>query len=114
MLWQGKATASSAETQDNSDSGLLGMLVEAALTQVLESVSDKGFDIAAITANRLLSSEAYNGLLHGPRSPKYGQPAKSEKPITYLSCCLLMYATAFLHVSLNNKKPHTCSTQSAT
>ncbi|WP_419147427.1 DUF799 domain-containing protein [Pseudoalteromonas 'SMAR'] len=79
VLWQGKATASSAETQDNSDSGLLGMLVEAALTQVLESVSDKGFDIAAITANRLLSSEAYNGLLHGPRSPKYGQPAKSEK-----------------------------------
>ena len=79
VLWQDKATASSAETQGNSGGGVVGMLVEAALTQVLESVTDRGFDIAAITSNRLLSSELHNGLLHGPRSPKYGQPAVSEK-----------------------------------
>ncbi|MEJ6474475.1 DUF799 domain-containing protein [Pseudoalteromonas piscicida] len=79
VLWQDKATASSAETRGNSGGGLVGMLVEAAINQVLESVTDKGFDIAAITSNRLLSSNIHNGLLHGPRSPKYGQPAVSEK-----------------------------------
>ncbi|PCK31695.1 DUF799 domain-containing protein [Pseudoalteromonas piscicida] len=79
VLWQDKATASSAETRGNSGGGLVGMLVEAAINQVLESVTDRGFDIAAITSNRLLSSNIHNGLLHGPRSPKYGQPAVSEK-----------------------------------
>ncbi|RRS08855.1 hypothetical protein EAG18_10050 [Pseudoalteromonas sp. J010] len=79
VLWQDKASASSAETRGNNGGGLVGMLVEAALNQVLESVTDRGFDIAAITSSRLLSSDIHNGLLHGPRSPKYGQPAVSEK-----------------------------------
>jgi hypothetical protein len=56
VLWQDKATASSAET-----------------------VTDRGFDIAAISANRLLYVEDHNGLLYGPRSPKYGQPVPNEK-----------------------------------
>lgn len=79
VLWQDKARASSAETRGNSGGGLVGMLVEAAVNQIIETASDRGFDIAAITSNRLLSSELHNGLLHGPRSPKYGQPATSEK-----------------------------------
>lgn len=79
VLWQGAASASSAETRGNNGGGLVGMLVEAALNQIIETVTDRGFDIAAITSNRLLSAESYNGLLHGPRSKKYGQPATSEK-----------------------------------
>lgn len=79
ILWQGAASASSSETQGNNSGGLVGMLVEAALTQIIETVTDRGFDIAAITSNRLLSAEHHNGLLHGPRSKKYGQPATSEK-----------------------------------
>lgn len=79
VLWQDKATASSAETRGNSGGGLVGMLVEAALNQIIETVTDRGFDIAAISANRLLYVEDYNGLLYGPRSPKYGQPVPSEK-----------------------------------
>lgn len=78
VLWQGNAKASSAETRSNSG-GLVGMLVEAALNQIIETVTDRGFDIAAINANRLLFVENYNGLLYGPRSPKYGQPVPSEK-----------------------------------
>ena len=78
MLWQDKARASSAETRGNSW-WFSCMLVEAAVNQIVETASDRGFDIAAITSNRLLSSELHNGLLHGPRSPKYGQPATSEK-----------------------------------
>ncbi len=79
VLWQGKARASSAETRNSNSGGLIGMLVEAAVNQIFETINDKGFEIAAITSNRLLSSEGYNGLLYGPYSPKYGQPAPSEK-----------------------------------
>jgi hypothetical protein len=79
-LWQNTASASSAETRGDSGGGLIGALVEAALNQIIETVADRGFDIAAITSNRLFSAESYNGLLHGPRSKKYGQPATSEKP----------------------------------
>ena len=78
-IWQGEATASSAETRGNSGGGLVGMLVDAAVNQIIETVTDKGFDIAAITNSRLLSSKMHNGLLHGPRSAKYGQSATSEK-----------------------------------
>jgi hypothetical protein len=78
VLWRGSASASSAEGRGNNGGGLVGMLVEAALNQIIETVTDTGFDIAAITTNRLFSAEGYNGLLHGPRSKKYGQPATSE------------------------------------
>ncbi|MCV2883416.1 DUF799 domain-containing protein [Aestuariibacter sp. AA17] len=79
VLWQHNATASSAETRNSNGGGLVGILVEAALNQILETVMDHGFNIAGLTSNRLLSSESHNGLLYGPRSPKYGQPAVSEK-----------------------------------
>lgn len=79
QLWSGAATASSAENQNASSGGLVGMLVQAAVSQIFETVTDRGFDIAAITSTRLLSAESYNGLLYGPRSPKYGQPVPSEK-----------------------------------
>ena len=77
-LWQHAARASSAENKGNSG-GLAGMLIEAAVSQIIDTVTDHGFDVAAIAASRLAYSEQYNGLLHGPRSPKYGQPATSEK-----------------------------------
>ncbi len=79
VLWQDTATASSAENRNGGNGGLIGMLVEAALNQIMDTITDRGFDIAAISSNRLLSAESHNGLLFGPRSPKYGQPATSEK-----------------------------------
>jgi len=79
VLWEGIATASSAETQNSSAGGIVGMLVQAAVNQIFETVTDKGFDIAALTSSRLLSAESHNGLMYGPRSPKYGQPTPSEK-----------------------------------
>lgn len=79
LLWQGVSSASSGESRGNSGGGLVGMLVEAAVYQIIETVSDTGFDVSAIASTRLVSSEIHNGLLHGPRSPKYGQPATSEK-----------------------------------
>jgi len=78
VLWADTATASSAETRGNSGGGIVGMLVEAALHQIVETVTDRGYDIAAIAGQRLLSADGHNGLLYGPRSDKFGQPVPSQ------------------------------------
>jgi len=70
-LWAGSATASSAEGQSNSGGGLIGLLVKAVITQIVESLSDRGHPIAGIASYRLLSAGKPNGILYGPRSPMY-------------------------------------------
>lgn len=71
-LWSGSATASSAEG-DSNNGGLIGMLVKAAVRQIMETVSNQGHLIAGRTSARLLSAGRPNGILYGPRSPKYLQ-----------------------------------------
>lgn len=73
VLWQGRASAASSEQNDGNSGGIVGMLVEAAVTQIMETVMDTGFDIAGIASARLLSAGTPNGLLYGPRSPKHGK-----------------------------------------
>ncbi|WP_028693171.1 DUF799 domain-containing protein [Pseudomonas cremoricolorata] len=71
-LWTGSATASSQENQQNQG-GLIGMLVVAALNQIISSAQDDaGYPIAGITSARLLTPYPNGGILYGPRSPKYG------------------------------------------
>ena len=71
-LWTGSATASSEEGRQNQG-GLIGMLVMAAVNQVISSVQDDaGSPIAGMTSARLLSPYPNGGILYGPRSPKYG------------------------------------------
>jgi hypothetical protein len=69
-LWTGSASASSAENSNNSG-GLVGLLINAALAQVINTVTDASFNVAGITANRLLFARQPAGMLYGPRSPKY-------------------------------------------
>jgi hypothetical protein len=71
-LWTGSARASSAENSNNSGGGLIGMLITAAVTQIINSSTDAGYPVAGMTSNRLLSAGQPAGLLYGPRSPKYG------------------------------------------
>ena len=78
VLWNGAATASSAEGRSNSG-GLVGMLVAAAVNQILETAMNQGHVIAGTTSYRLLAARAPNGMLYGPRSPRYlkdGVPAQ--------------------------------------
>ena len=71
-LWTGTATASSEEGSQNSG-GLVGMLISAAVKQIISSAQeDASYPIAGITGARLLSAGHNGGLLYGPRSPKYG------------------------------------------
>ncbi len=71
ILWTGEATASSAEGKSNNG-GLVGMLVSALVDQIVETLSDRSVQIAEIANGRLLYAGRPGGLLHGPRSPKYG------------------------------------------
>lgn len=73
QLWDGSATASSAEGQ-SSGGGLVGILVTALLNQILDTMNDRSVQIASIANQRLLSPMAQCGLLPGPRSPDYGKP----------------------------------------
>ena len=78
-LWTGAATASSAEGNNNSGGGVIGLLVKAAIRQIIETVNSQGHVIAARTGARLLTAGAPNGILYGPRSSKYlkeGLPAQ--------------------------------------
>ncbi|WEK31128.1 MAG: DUF799 domain-containing protein [Candidatus Pseudomonas phytovorans] len=71
-LWTGSATASSQENQQNQG-GLIGMLVAAAINQIISSVQDDaGYPIAGMASARLLAPYPNGGILYGPRSPKYG------------------------------------------
>ena len=78
-LWSGAATASSAEGRSSGGGGLIGMLITAAVYQIIETATDHGHKIAEITDARLLYAGRSHGILHGPRSPMYLQddaPAK--------------------------------------
>lgn len=70
LLWQGSAAASSKEGEGSNQGGLVGLLVQAVITQIVGTVSDAGFKYAGIASQRLLSPRK-NGLLYGPRSPNY-------------------------------------------
>ncbi|MHC8287110.1 DUF799 domain-containing protein [Pseudomonas sp. XS1P51] len=71
-LWTGSARASSEEGGNNGGGGLIGMLITAAVKQIINSATDAGHPIAGVTSARLLSAGQPAGLLYGPRSPKYG------------------------------------------
>ncbi len=73
LLWQGSASASSAE-QRQAQSSLVGALVAAMVHQIVGTVTDAAFDYAAIANQRMLGAPRANGVLPGPRSPLYGQP----------------------------------------
>ena len=74
VLWRGHATASSAEQQQQSQGGLVGMLVTAAVRQIVGTATDAAYTYAGIAGQRMLGAPRYNGIPPGPRSPQYGKP----------------------------------------
>ena len=78
LLWQGQAYASSAEQQQQSAGGLVGLLVTALVNQIVGTASDAAFNYAGIANQRMLGAPRYNGVLPGPRSPLYGQAPPAQ------------------------------------
>ncbi|MGO4156243.1 DUF799 domain-containing protein [Cupriavidus sp. YAF13] len=70
-LWAGDASASNSQS-GNAGGGLVGMLVAAAVAQVINSVSDASYSVAGATSQKLLSAGSPGGILYGPRSARYG------------------------------------------
>jgi hypothetical protein len=78
-IWQGSATASNAEDQKNSGgNGLVGALISAVVDQIANNLSDSSYRIAGRASYRLLTAGQSNGILYGPRSPKYGTDFNKE------------------------------------
>lgn len=75
-LWKGSAFATSAQQQ--SQSGLVGLLVQALVTQIVGTATDAAYNYAAIASMRLMGAPRYNGVLPGPRSPLYGQAPPAQ------------------------------------
>lgn len=78
-LWSGSATASSSEQNSGGQGGIAALLVKALVQQIMSTAMDASFNYGAITNQRLLGAGAVNGVLYGPRSPKYqqdGQPTR--------------------------------------
>ena len=74
LLWSGRAFATSAEQNQQTPGGLVGLLVAAAVNQIIGTATDASFKFAGLAQARLLSAPRSNGVLPGPRSPLYGQP----------------------------------------
>lgn len=70
LLWQGSASAASSENKSSNQGGLVGLLVQAIVTQIVETATDTSIVYAGIASQRLLSPRP-NGILYGPRSPNY-------------------------------------------
>lgn len=78
LLWQGKAVATSAEQQQQSQGSLVGLLVTAIVKQIIGTATDASYRYAGIAGQRMLGAPRYNGVLPGPRSPNYGKPPLAQ------------------------------------
>jgi len=68
LLWDGRATVIDTGGTSND---LLTALVQAAVTQIVNSTNKRSHEIAAKTNGLLLRGGGPQGMLYGPRSPKY-------------------------------------------
>jgi hypothetical protein len=73
LLWEGGASASSAENRNNNQGSIIGMLVTAVVEQVINTATEQGHVMAGTMSRRLLSAGWQNGILYGPRSPNFGK-----------------------------------------
>ncbi|MDF7676463.1 DUF799 domain-containing protein [Neisseriaceae bacterium ESL0693] len=69
LLWQGQRSLTQNSQQNSS--GILGMMISAAATQIQHKVSNHAYDVAGDVDNQLLSAGGTNQLLYGPYHPKY-------------------------------------------
>ena len=70
-LWTGTAQAAN-DSSANSSGGVIGMLLNALVTQVINQSTDAAYGVAGMVSIKLLSAGQPAGILYGPRSPKYG------------------------------------------
>ena len=67
-LWTGSKQVVQAS---GSSGGLIGMLVQAVVDQIINNLSDRSYGVAGMTNHMLLTAGQPGGILYGPRSPHY-------------------------------------------
>ena len=70
-LWQRSVTAQ--KNSSSSSGNLLGALISAAISQIADTISEAGYDMAVVADEVLFAPDCDECLLRGARSPKYGQ-----------------------------------------
>jgi hypothetical protein len=68
-LWDGSKQV--VQASNNSSGGLIGMLVQAVVDQIVNTLSDRSYGVAGMTSQQLLSAGQPGGILYGPRSSHY-------------------------------------------
>ena len=68
-LWSGSKQV--VHANNNNNGGLIGMLVQAVVDQVVNNLTDRSYSVAGMTNNLLLSAGTAGGILYGPRSLRY-------------------------------------------
>lgn len=69
-IWSGSANVSEGSTNASGD--LFGMLLTAAASQILNTISDRAYTAGRRAAGELLSAGKTGGVLYGPYNPNYG------------------------------------------
>lgn len=70
-LWERSATAQKDSSGGGSD--LLGALISAVVSQIIDTTTDAGYDMSRVATAMLFAPDCYDCLLRGPRSPKHKQ-----------------------------------------
>ena len=73
LLWEGEEKLQQAN--NNSNAGLVGILVGALVDQISNHLSDRAYMLSGTVSSQLYTPNMnqQKGLLFGPRSPKYAQ-----------------------------------------
>lgn len=71
VLWEGSGSHSQGSTTNND--GLLFALVKAAVSQIVDTNKDHGYQVAAPAMGNLIYLGTNGGLLVGPKHPLYGK-----------------------------------------
>jgi len=69
QLWSGKKTLK--QDSGSGGGGLLGALINAAVAQVSNTLSDASYKLTGAVDQQLLHAGTPGGILYGPRSPNY-------------------------------------------
>jgi hypothetical protein len=77
VIWNGKLNYAE-EGNSSSQGGLLGAMVNAAITQIGETVNDSAHDAAAL-ANRQLFQDTRTGFLKGPLHPEFAAQMEAAR-----------------------------------
>jgi len=74
LLWEGRATASSAEQQGQTQGGLAGLLIRAVVDQIVGTLTDRSHPVAGIASLRMLKTGFPEGVPPGPRARAMPSP----------------------------------------